>query len=167
MGEYVPPESLGFPPPRHPYRGERFLYILRKLCIRGATLRSSVHAVGSKPPVPFSIIGDLIIFHAQSKLSIADNGTCVLLAPKLPVSILISFITDVSPLPLHRITHAPRMETGYFADYSFGSETYAITFIYVVRGGDSSNALEIWDAPANNELSVRGLTSWRSGKMPG
>lgn len=69
------------------------------------------------------------------------------------------------PLPSHLINHASRMDTGFFADYSFGSETYAITFIYVVREGDSSNALDTWDAPANNELSVRGLTPWCSGEM--
>lgn len=48
------------------------------------------------------------------------------------------------------------MNTGEFAEYAFGSGTEAITFLYVVQEGDITDALEAWDASANNELSVRG-----------
>lgn len=110
-------------------------------------------------------IGVRISFtYAQSKLSIAQHDTCVLLLQE-PRFKPVTFLMYMHHLPLHPINHASRMDTGFFADYSFGSETYAITFIYVVRDGDSTKALDTWDAPANNELSVRGLTSWYSGKM--
>lgn len=48
-----------------------------------------------------------------------------------------------------------RMDTGNFADYAFGSGSQDITFIYTVQEGDSSVALDAWDAPNNGELSVR------------
>lgn len=51
------------------------------------------------------------------------------------------------------------MDTGTFADYSFGSGTEAITFIYTVRDGDSTEALDAWDAPAYEELSVSAFSS--------
>lgn len=52
-----------------------------------------------------------------------------------------------------------RMNTGTFAEYSFGSGTEAIMFLYVVQEGDSTEALDAWDAPANGELSVK-VAGW-------
>lgn len=123
-----------------------------------------MHAVSFKPPAP-SIVGVRVAFtYVQSKVSIAEHGTCarLLQEPRFKSASLLMYMY---PLPLHPINHASRMDTGFFAEYAFGSETYAITFVYVVRDGDSSNALDTWDAPANNELSVRGVKSWCSGKM--
>lgn len=64
-----------------------------------------------------------------------------------------------------------RMDTGNFADYLFGSGTERVTFLYIVKNGDSTDALEAWDAPSNGELSVsfavaqlrRSCFCWREG----
>lgn len=49
----------------------------------------------------------------------------------------------------------PRMGTGNFADYAFGSTSKAITFIYTIQEGDNDQALDAWNAPAHGELSVQ------------
>lgn len=46
------------------------------------------------------------------------------------------------------------MNTGNFADYLFGSGTERVTFLYIAKNGDSTDALDAWDAPSNGELSV-------------
>lgn len=47
-----------------------------------------------------------------------------------------------------------RMDTGNFADYLFGSGTERVTFLYIVKNGDSTDALDTWDDPSNGGLSV-------------
>ena len=57
-------------------------------------------------------------------------------------------------MTLPRADDNARMNTGRFAEYASGSGTEAMTFLYVVKDGDSTGALDTWDAPANGELSV-------------